>query len=41
MDFDPNLLTYSLLGLCLAILWQNSVYRKKYLKMWYGKHYDK
>ena len=31
------MLIYFIIGLCLAILWQKSVYRKKYLKMWYGE----
>lgn len=37
MEFDSNLLLYSLIGFLVAIVWHNSVYRKKYLKMWYGK----
>jgi hypothetical protein len=37
MEFDSNLLVYSLIGVLVAVLWDKSVYRKKYLKMWYGK----
>lgn len=37
MEFDSNLLFYSIIGLLVAILWHKSVYRKKYLTMWYGK----
>jgi len=38
MEFDPNLLSYFIIGVLAAILWQTSVYRKKYLRFWYGKN---
>lgn len=38
MELDPNLLLYSVIGVLAAMLWQTSVYRKKYVKMWYGKN---
>lgn len=37
MELDPNLLIYSFIGVLAFMLWQRSVYRKKYLKMWYGR----
>ena len=37
MELEPNLFYY-LIGILIAILWNISVYRKKYVKMWYGKN---
>ena len=38
MEIDSNLLSYSIIGVLAGILWHTSVYRKKYLRFWYGKN---